>query len=737
MNSFFIKKIVSRTSLARFFIIGLFFILVVVILLYGSKPPGRIFKEGDISSKDIYSPYNVDVPTEIDQEATNRLIDDRLKEQPVLFRRAEKMNKVISGNINSLFDNAKTLKSSEAPFQEKLEKLKQTLGVPIAESALRRLLESENIDDLNLMTNQILDELLSVPIIKDEDKKSLKTQNKTSLIVLDESKNTEQSFSLDGLLSQGDSRDFIKGLKAFSNLADTKIKQDIIEIIAANIQPTIYMDAQLTKERQDLVIKKIAPVYKQVEIKKDELIAERGRRFTKDNILILNQLFKSETYSVYLRKISGILIIVFIWTFIGLFSFKIFEKDFYLKNKLLLLVLSVTVLITLISKLINLYQLPVFICAAPLGAMLILLLINPQVAFISGFLISKLSALASGVDPSVVMIYLTGSLTSVIFMIKARQRAHVLRAGLLVGLFLTVAIIAASLFKGQIEGDIFLKVSYGLLSGFISASLTLVLLPIFEYIFGLTTDISLLELSDLNHPLLKMLAERASGTYHHSITVGSLAEAACDVIGAKSLLARVGSYYHDVGKLHMSRYFAENSPHDKDEHSRLTPTISKIIITNHIKEGVELARKYRLNDDIIRFIKEHHGTSVIHYFYQKALEDSKDVEELKEENFRYIGPKPQTKEAAIVLLADAVEAASRALSEPTPASLKELVHDLINNKFIDGQLDECDLTLKDLNKIAESFLRVLLGIFHARVEYPSSEKEDLKISIERKADKSA
>ncbi|MBN1353060.1 MAG: HDIG domain-containing protein, partial [Candidatus Omnitrophica bacterium] len=241
----------------------------------------------------------------------------------------------------------------------------------------------------------------------------------------------------------------------------------------------------------------------------------------------------------------------------------------------------------------------------------------------------------------------------------------------------------------------------------------------------------------LSNPLLKELTIKAPGTYHHSIQVGNLAEEACDAIGANSLLARVGSYYHDIGKKEKAGYFVENEGTSASKHDKLTPSMSALIITNHTKDGIEIAKKYKLNRAITDFINQHHGTSLIYYFYQRALEKVKSDSELKEEEFRYPGPKPQTKETAIVLLADSVEASSRMLSDPTPARIKSLVQKIINNKFIDGQLDECDLTLKDLHNISESFVRVLTGVFHSRLEYPEAKpKKEIKNAVKNKGKQS-
>ena len=259
-------------------------------------------------------------------------------------------------------------------------------------------------------------------------------------------------------------------------------------------------------------------------------------------------------------------------------------------------------------------------------------------------------------------------------------------------------------------------------NGIAYSIIVLGILPVFEMLFGTVTNISLLEMADFNHPLLHRLMLEAPGTYHHSLVVGNLSEAACSTIGANSLLARIGAYYHDIGKLTKPEYFSENQEMASNKHDSLSPTISKMVIMNHIREGVELARRSHLNLRIVDFIQYHHGTSLVYYFYRRALEHQDETQEVSEEGFRYPGPKPRTKEIAVVLLADSVEAATRSLNSPSPESIKELVHKIINNKFIDGQLDDCDLTLKDLEKIALVFIHVLSGIYHTRITYPDQKK---------------
>jgi putative nucleotidyltransferase with HDIG domain len=383
---------------------------------------------------------------------------------------------------------------------------------------------------------------------------------------------------------------------------------------------------------------------------------------------------------------------------------------------LLTLIVFVTDLITRYTT-IPLYYIPI----ASIG-MLTMLLYN---SFQLTLLMSSASSIIVSMilDGGFVMMFtfLFGSLVGAYTVKEARTRSRLINAGLLVSVMNLIAILLFKPFPFEFifTEEFLAQYFYPLLgNGLISAFIVAATLKIFEYLFGALTNFSLLELSDSNHPLLKRLAIEAPGSYHHSLVVSNLAESAADSIGAHALLVRVGAYYHDVGKLTQPEYFTENQLMGVNKHDVIEPTVSRLVILNHVKEGVELAKKYRINPAIIDFIPQHHGTGLIHYFYQKSLEAAEEGEEILEENFRYPGPKPQSRETAIVLLADSAEGATRALSEPSPTAIEETVKKVINNKFIDGQLDECPLTLKEIEKISSTFTRVLTAMYHSRVKYP-------------------
>lgn len=317
------------------------------------------------------------------------------------------------------------------------------------------------------------------------------------------------------------------------------------------------------------------------------------------------------------------------------------------------------------------------------------------------------------------MLFLVSGITAGILVKNARRRIEIIRAGLITGAVLIIALFFIEGFRIAHPEKYFILLLNSLACGVVAAGI----LPVFEYLFKRVTNISLLELADFNHPLLQRMIMEAPGTYHHSLVVGNLSEAACRAVGAHTLMARVGAYYHDIGKLAKPEYFSENQGLGLSKHEALSPVMSKMVIMNHVKEGLDLAKKYKFSPYLTDFISQHHGNSLVFYFYRRALENLQEDQEIEEEGFRYPGPKPNTKETAIVLLADSVEAATRALKEPSPERIKEVVHKVINNKFIDGQLDECDLTLRDLEKIANTFIHILAGIYHSRVDYAKEPSE--------------
>jgi len=367
------------------------------------------------------------------------------------------------------------------------------------------------------------------------------------------------------------------------------------------------------------------------------------------------------------------------------------------------------------------------------GAMLIRIVLNSEVAIVYSLLASYFSSVLMGNQLFVFVFALTGSIVGAHKVAQCEQRNVILKAGLIVGGVNLLTIVAYHLMSGTSSPMILLSdLVMGFLGGILASVLVLGITPIVESLFRYTTDIKLLELANMDNPLIKDLILQAPGTYHHSVIVGSLVEPAAKSVSANPLLSRVSAYYHDIGKLKKPLYFIENSGGAENKHENLTPKMSSLVLLSHVKDGIELAREHRLGQRLAHIIQQHHGTSLISYFYKKAKDhEDPEINPSKEEDFRYPGPKPQTKEAGLVMLADEVEAASRALSDPTPSRIKSLVERIISSVFLDGQLEECELTLKDLHKIEESFTRVLNGFFHQRIDYPATPEAD---SLKKKSD---
>ncbi|HEY4271610.1 MAG TPA: HDIG domain-containing protein [Candidatus Udaeobacter sp.] len=368
-------------------------------------------------------------------------------------------------------------------------------------------------------------------------------------------------------------------------------------------------------------------------------------------------------------------------------------------------------------------------------------LLGRQHGLYAAFFVSLWSSMLFGpIDAPLLITSLISGFTAVSLTLQVRRRSRLIRAGFFVGLAIWLLSLTFGLI-GPINwfyptvndwGMLGMQSALAIGNGIITAMIVGGALPMLENLFGITTDISWLEASDLNHPLLRRMTIEAPGTYHHSLVVANLAEAGAEAIGANATLCRVCAYFHDIGKLVKPEYFTENMGFGRNPHDDLAPTMSALIIIAHVKEGVDLALKHRLNQRMIDIIQEHHGTSLVRYFYQRALQQHEDalaggkimrlreddVPQVHEASFRYSGPKPQTKESAIVSLADTVESASRSLVKPTPQKIETLVNELIEERISDRQLDDCDLTLGELKIIAERFRFTLISMLHSRIAYP-------------------
>jgi putative nucleotidyltransferase with HDIG domain len=365
----------------------------------------------------------------------------------------------------------------------------------------------------------------------------------------------------------------------------------------------------------------------------------------------------------------------------------------------------------------------------PTVAIMVTALVDAGLGLVVAGVLAMATAVLTGADITVALVAFFGGIAGVFGTSRLSQRYDILRAGLLVGSVNLVTLFGLDVMQGAalLQPQVWQYFVWAVVDGVFASILAMGSIPLLEGPLGLVTAMKLIELSNPNQPLLRKLLVEAPGTYHHSIMVGNLAEAATEAVGGNSLLARVGAYYHDIGKSKRPYFFVDNQFGAENPHDRLAPTLSAIIISSHVRDGIELAREYHVPEPIVSFIREHHGTTLIRYFYEKAL-DQDTGEGVEESDFRYDGPRPQSKETAIVMLADASEATVRTLKNPSPPAIEQVVRRLIKERLEDGQLDDSNLTLKELDVIARTFTRVLTGVFHQRIEYPDRVLKEMERS---------
>jgi putative nucleotidyltransferase with HDIG domain len=534
-----------------------------------------------------------------------------------------------------------------------------------------------------------------------------------------------------------DSREGRSKLRAQADLLSTTFRKDVTPVILRIaehfLKPNLTFNKDETNERKTKAREGVTRVYFQV--KRGEVILRTGERVQEGHLFKINALRKAQERTHILSLLIGLGFLAFLimaslyqFSTMNIRKFMLSQKDLLLFSTSLVGIIALLKLFQLLTDALGgeFFSIPSssysYLFPIAMGAMLIRIVINSEVAIVFAILSSYFAATLMGNQLFYFTFTFVGSLIGAHKVARCEQRSILLRAGLTVGglnilMILSYYLISGTLFSMVIFSDLIM----GFLGGVFASVFVLGVVPIIESLFGYTTDIKLLELANMDHPLLKDLILQAPGTYHHSIIVGSLVEAGAKSIAANPLLARVSAYYHDIGKLKKPLYFIENAGGIENKHDHLTPNMSSLILISHVKDGVELARDHHLGQRIAHIIQQHHGTSLISYFYQKAKErEDAEMDSLNENDFRYPGPKPQTKEAGIVMLADSVEAASRTLTDPTPARIKGLVQRITDSIFLDEQLEDCELTLKDLQKIEESFSRILTAIFHQRIDYPAS-----------------
>jgi putative nucleotidyltransferase with HDIG domain len=561
----------------------------------------------------------------------------------------------------------------------------------------------------------------------------------TARVVQKNGKGREFQAARREILDAGNLDNFLmKDRKGLEKVAD-KDRDNVLVFAHLLIYPNLTLNKQEMASRRQAVRDALLPIT--ISVKKNQTIVTKDSSVQPFHMAMIREieLRKTSRHKDIVTVATGLfffaLIVVFfqyLRRFAGV-RVKVDSKDVLAMGMVLLLqVVIVKVFLFLTENAFSMKFgafLPsaVYLYAAPLaaGPMLVGLVIQSgEVVWLFTAFSAIVMGLLTELNFPFLLVTLAGGIAGARGVYACKKRNDLYWAGLrtavvnsvVIGLILTVAHIEQEGFAQELWACMIA----GFLGGNFSAFVALTLVPLIESVFNYTTDVKLLELSNLNHPLLKEMIVKAPGTYHHSMMVGSMVEAAAEEIGANPLLGKVMCYYHDIGKMPHANYFIENQKQGQNPHDHISPYMSKTLLIAHVKDGVELGVEHKLGKPIIDGILQHHGTTLISFFFHRAVEQRKveDQSEVAQEEFRYPGPKPQFREAALCMLADSIEAAARSLDEPTPVRLQNIVRNIIQRKFMDGQLDECNLTLRDLSRVEAAFQRILLGIYHQRIDYP-------------------
>ncbi len=668
---------------------GLLFVLVVSgILVFQFLPMDRvILDEGDVSDSDIRAPHEITYVSQILTEEARA--------------RAE-------APVRDIYDppDARVARQQVTKVRQILDYVDSVRQDSYARPEQQRQW-IEGIPDLSLSA-AVIDQILSLP---EEDWQAVRAE---TISVVDQAMREEIRGSQ---LDQARRR-----VSTLVGLELSEVEAGIVSDLARDlIKSNSFYNAEKTNEAKRLARESVQPVSRT--IAEGEIILREGDIVTPLDVEALSALGLRQAGIEWQGVVGTVIFVLLIAIVLGLYLFR-FQQEYWVRWPRMLLLLLLLVLFILAAKLMVSDQaiLSYLLPTAALS-MLLTVLLGPQLAITVTVLFSMVVGFMAGGSLELAVYALVGGLIASLSLVRVERLNAFLWAGVYVALANLAVILAFRLPNQDYDAVGLLTLAgFSLVNGGLSASLTLAGFYLLGTLFNITTSLQLMELARPTHPLLRQLLLKAPGTYHHTILVSNMAEEAAGRIGADALLARVGAYYHDIGKTIRPYFFVDNQVEGVNVHERLDPRTSAQIVISHVKDGLDLAKRHRLPRKIRDFIPQHHGTSLATYFYQQARESEGD--EVNEEDFRYPGPKPQTKETAIVMLADICEAAVRAERPASIEEIQELVREIIGSKVLAGQLDECDLTLRDLDEIRNAFVNILQGVFHPRIKYPEEAERD-------------
>lgn len=684
----FLKKDKKKDSKVykRIFIYLIVLIMTYVLLLTNISPKKYNLSVGDIASVDIKAPIDT-----IDEVATQQKIDEavaKAKEDKKYYVKSEVKTEALN-NANELFNKVSTEIASDKDDKDKLTEIKKVDAFKLTD------------DEYNI--------LLALDTTKVTEAKNIVISALEAAYKNDISENDYEAIQKAKTFSD----EIIERYNLDRNLEDA-----LKSIVYSQITPNLFIDSEKMEEN----IKEAEKNVQKEIIKKNQIIVKEGEPVTERQIEILNELglLSSALTKSYVMSFISLAIIVTLILFIQYGYIAKERPDIFKNTNLIILISSINIISIMLSMGLNIVS-PYLIPIA-CGAMLMTILIDYRISLVVNLLNLVFVAIVVSFNAEVIVLSILSVVLGSTALKKVQQRNDIIYSTIYITVVLAILTLTIGMVSSNNLKENLIQTGYTILAVLLSGILAVGLLPFFESIFDVVTNIKLLELSNPNQPLMKKLLMEAPGTYHHSMMVANLAEAATEAVGGNPVIARVGAYYHDIGKTKRPYFFGENQIGRENPHDKITPNLSALIILSHTKDGIEMAKDHNIPKVIQDIIVQHHGTTLVKYFYYKLKNSSENPDEIKEEDFRYTGPIPSTKESGVLMLADSVEASVRSIPEPTKVKIEQMVNNIINDKISNKQLIDCDLTLKDIEVIRQSFLKTLDGIYHHRIEYPTEKK---------------
>jgi len=714
-----IDSLFIRNKLATIYTIA--FVALSLVLFPPSQRVKEIkYKEGEIADSDIIAPFSFLVPLS-EQEIEINKAKAAINVPPV-YRSSPDVKRRLSEDLKLFFGKVDSVAAIDTLSTEEKVSIVLDIAPGLKDDAIEMLLSSRTRKKLLREGTKLIRILLDRGIVNDAS--PMRRREYPTILVIEGDKEKVQPTT--NILDQDQLEGIIIGRAKKIFGRDKDLIRLFFDIVRSHIVPNLIYDPDETAKRREEAVKNVQTAFK---ISKNQRIVAKHDKVSKRQVDILKALEKKRSelelatskgkkFELFFGKGLRVLLLVIL---LGLAVFR-FDPDIMRdSSKLTLLFIVIAFFLFMSAIVVNITKLDPHLIPVAFVSLIAAAFFDVQMAVVMTIFSSLMIVTHTKLPPDIAFISVLAGALAIVGIKQLRERKNFYKIFLYVSSAYIVGILGFGLDKGMTLGSFLTDSLWGIINSFFCSIIVMFILPIFESLFDLTTDFTLMELSDLNRPLLKRLLIEAPGTYHHSIMVGNMVEAVAEDIGANSLLARVGAYYHDIGKLAKPEYFFENKGESLNKHEKLTPTMSALILASHVKEGVEMAKKEKLPKVVIDAIREHHGTTVMAYFYQKALEyDSHDSVNI--DDFRYPGPRPRSKETALIMLADSAEAAVRSLKEPTAPRIRGIVEKIIESRMNDGELDESGLTLNDIAVIRERFIQILTGIFHPRISYPAQEE---------------